>query len=804
MVSKSSPRIINSSELEEFISAASSKERIEIIHKWRQNSLTIDYDLLKGLIHFPLSQDEIISAFEICYPTYRAGFELWVMDHLLGWEQNIAATAIRTWATATDRILWHRLIPIAASPGLPQRIRFTILDIATLSHGFELVRATLNAKDWEELSSAFHALLFERCLQFDLFDSRLNKLAWKILDINRSASFPEDKSLIPAVCWLCRHAEDELKKWIASGPRAIWIEATSAIIEHHDRRNNEISKLEKLLTKDVDKLDQPLKLPAIWSRGEMKLTILNKLLRLAPSNPGLLDGLPIAAISGEGPIISSSDSWLDCLISHQPFGKFPGPANESGSIFSKSYDNNVFAKLHSARENAVAGKSNMSSDKISNTKDFSDEPESKAIIEHAFMDFVSVLSKTNDGTISGNGSWSLLAKSWLSPETMDINSLTAATRKGRGLMTLAHIMSMSKLKGRDDAVLKLLDHIRSNDETEIRSVARALGAINTPRSLLELINMLTRPNASNVVKQEIVNILSSKDLRALQKELRSVVHDFELPQNTDHPLFQLKDELSALLLPGNRPTIVTLRNEDTNGTNGENLDFELAGMIPHYNHLSSEVKRALRTALFFNKTVTSSKHADEIDLSPLIDMQYKAMELLYREFFEDHVSQILQRGTIQRKLDVIGYARPILRNMDDFESFIAALPVVKEIPFFSKFKLRKMLRALCQFEPGKRFTLDGLKAFGLFFFVFGRQQCKHGLASLVVTGAKDDIELAEYCRELHIFQDFRNRAAHEGFHPDASNDILGIWRTTALLVQWAFKVKDAQKTANSTSVKTAS
>jgi hypothetical protein len=804
MVSKSNPRIINSSELEEFISAASSKERTEIIHKWRQNSLTIDHDLLKGLIHFPLSQDEIMSAFEICQPTYRAGFELWVMDHLLGWEQNIAATAIRTWATATDRILWHRLIPIAASPGLPQRIRFTILDIATLSHGFELVRATLNAKDWEELSPAFHALLFERCLQFDLFDSRLNRLAWKILDINRSTSFPEDKSLIPAVCWLCRHAEDELKKWIASGPRAIWIEATSAIIENHDRRTNEISKLEKLLTKDADKLDQPPKLPAIWSRGEIKLTILNKLLRLAPSNPGLLDGLPIVAISGEGPIISLSDSWLDSLISHQPFGKFPGPANGAGSIFSKSYNTNVFAKLHSARENAVAGKSNMSSDKISNTKEFSDEPESKAIIEHPFMDFVSVLSKTTNGTISGNGSWSLLAKSWLSPETTDINSLTAATRKGRGLMTLAHIMSMSKLKGRDDAVLKLLDHIRSNDETEIRSVARALGAINTPRSLLELINMLTRPNASIVVKQEIVNILSSKDLSALQKELRSVVHDFELPQNTDHPLFQLKDELSALLLPGNKPTVVAFRNEDTNETDGENLDIELAGMIPNYNHLSSEVKRALRTALFFNRTVTSSKHANEIDLSPLIDMQYKAMELLYREFFEDHVSQILQRGNIQRKLDVIGYARPILRNMDDFESFIAALPVVREIPFFSKFKLRKMLRALCQFEPGKRFTLDGLKAFGLFFFVFGRQQCKHGLASLVVTGAKDDIELAEYCRELHIFQDFRNRAAHEGFHPDASNDILGIWRTTALLVQWAFKAKDAQKTANSTAVKTAS
>jgi hypothetical protein len=71
-------------------------------------------------------------------------------------------------------------------------------------------------------------------------------------------------------------------------------------------------------------------------------------------------------------------------------------------------------------------------------------------------------------------------------------------------------------------------------------------------------------------------------------------------------------------------------------------------------------------------------------------------------------------------------------------------------------------------------------------------------------GAKDDLELAELCKELHIFQDFRNRAAHEGFHPDASNDIMGIWRTTALAVQWAFRAKNAQKTNNIASEKSAS
>ena len=45
-------------------------------------------------------------------------------------------------------------------------------------------------------------------------------------------------------------------------------------------------------------------------------------------------------------------------------------------------------------------------------------------------------------------------------------------------------------------------------------------------------------------------------------------------------------------------------------------------------------------------------------------------------------------------------------------------------------------------------------------------------SSLFKTGTRE--LLFEYCKELHVFQDFRNRAAHEGFHPSASNDLDGI------------------------------
>ena len=143
--------------------------------------------------------------------------------------------------------------------------------------------------------------------------------------------------------------------------------------------------------------------------------------------------------------------------------------------------------------------------------------------------------------------------------------------------------------------------------------------------------------------------------------------------------------------------------------------------LKDYNLLSGEAKRALRTAQFFHLQVATSGNLTTIDLSPAIDMQYKALELSFREMFEDATGNLIRQGVLQRKLDVIGYARPIPRAMDEFERYIESLPIVNTIPFFSRFKLRKMLRAICQFRPGKRFTLDGLKAFALFFICFSRK-----------------------------------------------------------------------------------
>jgi len=792
---------ISDAELSRYLDSETSDERLALIGSWRDRGQTIDDKLLKGLLQLPLSDEEVMAAFEICSTQFKPAFELWVMENIMKWDQNVVAVALRAWAKITDRILWHRLIPIASIPGLPQRIRFTILDLASVTHGYELTLATLKGSGWEELSSAFHALLIERAVQYDLQSDRLTKLAWKILSDCKNHSHPENRCLIPAITYLIRNSEEELKKWLDGINSSLWKDLAKLVLEAHLARDVIFSKIEKSMLKS--QLKSPhneatfAKMPPMWSRASTPSAICEAIMSSEGIDSSLLHGLPRSSIAHTLKTAKLNTKWIETVIGALPIEDVYQASLHGTAQFARSYDGEKFGELAEARRQAAAGRLGIATDIIKSPHQFSESTHVVSVTsKHPAYKFLGTIAEDNSAKFNDGSVWAQLASAWVDPNKVDIRALTTMTRQHKGIASLANIMILSKMQGRDDAVLKLLDYIRSNDDTELRAVARSLGKINTSRSHLELIAMLTRPNASLAVQQEIVAILSQKDLKDLQKELRSAVQDLRVPQNSDHPLFQIKDELSSLVAPiehGQKNGMAPIHNSVN--LDEMNLDQELATMLPHYKDLSSEVKRALRTALFFNKSFATSSHANSIDLSPLIDMQYKAMELLYREFFEDSVSQSLQVGSIQRKLDVIGYARPIVRQMDEFEAYIASLPIVKEIPFFSKFKLRKMLRAICQFEPGRRFTLDGLKAFGLYFLVFGRQSCKAGLSNTFRVGTHNDLELAEFCKELHIFQDFRNRAAHEGFHPDASNDISGIWRTTASIVQWAFKIRDAQKSS---------
>jgi hypothetical protein len=751
-------RFVDSTKFSSYFQTSSRSERLKLISKWKEDNKSLPDKLLQDLFRIQISPQERLALIEASAPIDPAQYETWIFKHLLTWPQEVAVVALRSWASNTHKESWERLLPVIKLPGLPQRISYTILDISSEFAGKSITKAILETNGWEDFSPAYHGLLFDRCVDYSCSSPRVLALALKKLEENSNHAHSDDKCLISAGLFLIRFGKSSSVLDIcAKAPDCGWKALLHlAVKAHATRKKTEDLHAKKLAKSEFNAADYSRDLPP-WARESIDPLFLQKVIgQLDPKVTSAeiflagVDETTIKVAASEcvktcsTDVMDSVKRWLG-----EPVNQKKGMPKLSCELPYTGTSQDIF---------------------------FTELSGQKTSDEHKPRDF-----------------WEHLLMTWKSRNPLLLQPLTVEARKQSGLSTICYIMTLGRLVGSDDAVLKLMDHVRTNEEDVLRAIVSALGQINSPRSLLELISVLTRPNATLLVQQDAVAILAKKDLSGLQKELHAAVRDLRVPPDSSSPIAEIRESLESLITIKEAEVAPIKGNGTTETLDDVSLDTELRSMIPQYQELSSEVRRALRTALFFNHSIAGNETSNAIDLSPLIDMQYKAMELLFREFFEDPVSQALYRGDIPRKLDVIGYARPIPFKMDEFEHYVASLPVVREIPFFSKFKMRKMLRAICQFEPGKRFTLDGLKAFGLFFLCFSRLQCRFGLAGLVPIGAKSDLDLAQFAKELHIFQDFRNRAAHEGFHPEASNDILGIWKITANIVKWAFQIREAMK-----------
>lgn len=807
-------------QVNQYYRSESKLERIKFLSGLKIKGKRLPFEVVRDLFSLSLSNLESIALLESCHITNKPEFELWIFDNLLKFSQDVAATALRTWAEQTDTQLWHRVIPLMKIPSLPQRLHYTVLDIGQNFAGRVVTDTALNISGWEDYSQAYHALLFDRAIQFGCQSERLTQLAKKILKQNSLHSYPEDKSLSPAVAWLLfsgqmKHLQTEL----SHDPKSTWKQIYESAILCQEVTQKRWEKVSKGIQKgDEIKSSKILEsLPPVWNRNFVSgkdlipridhFSATESIQFLSGMARSEIDVIESEVLKSTNPKISYHirsmsayyASGRQCnskiLIERQEMLTASGVFGSFKKIMTEDFETPI-------SDESLTMKGSIESLR-SNSLDFfnavSHSPRSDA--QGSLKGSSSDPSRSTPDKSNNTNFWSLLGSAWMTRDTGSLNTLAIESRKNKGIATLAYLKTLGRFKGSDEAVLKIMDHIRTSDEDELKQIVQTLGEIDTSRSLLELISVLTRPNVTTAIQQDATAILQKKNLDNLQKELRATIQDLSVPVDPASPILEIKETLSSLLntkidTPSGQNSFKSKQN-DKALIDDKRLDLELSEMIPHYSFLSSEVRKALRTALFFNHSISGNEDTHAIDLSPLIDMQYKAMELLFRETFEESVSQALQKGDIPRKLDVIGYARPIPQKMDEFEQYIAMLPVVRDIPFFSKFKLRKMLRAICQFEPGRRFTLDGLKAFGLFFLCFSRSNCRFGLSNQIMIGMKDDRELAEFARELHIFQDFRNRAAHEGFHPQASNDLKGIWSTTAKIVDFAFSIRGFMDRQNS-------
>ena len=688
--------------IDEYLSGDTVEFRLGILRVLSASGGGLPPEVVVALLRLELAPAEKLALLEAVSTADPGVFEDFVFDHMIHWPQDVAAKALRLWAGSAARSRWPDLVRLAALPGLPQRILYTMLDVSSKAPDDRLLKAIIEEtvrSGRDEWSPAFKALLFMRMVERGVCQERVLEMARAICDRAAAELAPDDKSAMAAWVFLWRFD-------LAGFERAIGKVAS----------------------------DSP-----------------QSMLRLLPGDGSL-------AWMRRGGFSVESNARGD---GGKASKKIPGATTGGGET-----------KVSPATSRLEDGAATCLAWLLSR-----DTPAS------AVRDKVSGVWR--DLVIIGDAD---------EPD----ERWTAATnsfRTRKGIYRIACVRALGKRRGSDVAVLKLLDFVRSGDARELMEVARALGNVASPRAVQELISMISRPNASVELQLEIAAILKGLNLAGHGDAIHSAAsHLAVLIRNArrggvpSEALVEVWEALTGLVSSQPAGARLDGGSRVAGAVDERTMDEALAKSIPYYETLSAEVKRALRTAWYFHQQTGTGPAASAIDLSPVIDMQYKAMELLFREYFEDACGRLIQQGVIQRKLDLLGYSRPVPEKMDEFENFIAGMPVVKSIPFFSKFKLRKMLLALCQFKPGKRFTLDGLKAFGLFFLVFGRKDCPYGLGGIVSTvpeAFKDHEALAGFCSLLHIFQDFRNRAAHEGFHPDAAADIKGIWRNTAEIVQTA-------------------
>lgn len=808
-MAKSSPAVLD------YLKSRERANRLDILEKLAKAKTTIPIDLVDDLLELGISDTEKHKLISLVDTSDNLAFEHFITRNFPLWDQELAATGLRLWASASNNLMWYRFPELAKSNIISQRVLYTMLDTAYHSGGIKIIEAIVSRDDLFEYSQAFHALLLWRSIQWNFHSSTLDDIAVEIYKSSHNSIHPENKAALTSVIYLRKFAPQKLTPSTSEATNKTPLdEITWNLGLKTSDSKSKLSAYKKLLAKPPKtNLDKKIidSWPCMWDRhelsGEEIRFAVDSLHKSKSISWEFFSGCSVGALIDclEGMEDTTTLCWaittfyglLDrksmTTLIKQKSTKLKQRKETSGLpeyithlLIDKNHVTDLDTAAVIAEQNAILeGKTPQKWVEF-----FSQSQDSESQNRKAFFDLFYRATETE--TNLSDDIWSELIKSCKTPSEDQLDQLSEKARQLDGVYRLCYLETLGKFKNIDRAALKTLDYIRTKEEDELRAIIKALHGIKTPRSAMEMINILTRPNITAILQIETCQLLQTHDLTSLQKELRSALHDLKQSGSNASHTNELTDALSALLHtePAEIKTIEKAIKIPVNSAKDQDLNQALNARIQNFNALSSEVKRALRTAQFFHNQVISTSDIDSIDLSPVIDMQYKALELLFRESFEDVCSVLIHNGTLQRKLDIIGYARPIPKAMDEFEAYISKLPVIQNIPFFSKFKMRKMMRAICQFRPGKRFTLDGLKAFAIFFICFGRQQCRYGLNNLFDLGYNSDAELFEFCKSLHILQDARNRAAHEGFQPDASNDIDGIWLQTAGIIANVFQLNN--------------
>lgn len=357
----------------------------------------------------------------------------------------------------------------------------------------------------------------------------------------------------------------------------------------------------------------------------------------------------------------------------------------------------------------------------------------------------------------------------------------------------------------------LCDGLKSAPHVEKRWVVRALVRLDSNDAIKAILYQTLNHIDNDFIERTVYELFSSKHPRAKQALIRTVtkntISDKTKIAIIEHmkksPSQDILEELKDLMQVRMSDKVERcvqdavmeisqkfekVREDDSKDHKftSQEIDFVIKTFIRDVHLLSIDSRSALRTAeMIFIQSKDWGKEG--VDLSPIVNMYCKSVELVLRDTFEPFTDAIMRNGELSKKLDHLGYGKMVQEKMQNFEDFIADLPIIKTIPYFSKFKLRKMLRAICLYRPGKRFTLDGPKAFALFLLVTARQSCPYSLEKLFQLHLSD-LELFTFIKQVHALQDSRNRAVHEGLTWEAREEIDNLRKESYCIIDVCLKI----------------
>ncbi|WP_186649404.1 hypothetical protein [Fluviispira vulneris] len=317
----------------------------------------------------------------------------------------------------------------------------------------------------------------------------------------------------------------------------------------------------------------------------------------------------------------------------------------------------------------------------------------------------------------------------------------------------------------DDAIKAILYQALQHIDIDFveHTIVELLRSKHT-RSQQALIRSISKQNISLAIKIKIIREISLENPEEILQELKTL-QLLRLPESIDKEIQEAIARVSQKVTQPQKP-----KSESDTKISSQDIDLIIKSLVPYASYLSIDSKSALRTAeMILIQSIDWGNEA--VDLSPIVNMHCKAVELTMRDTFEAYTDSLVRKGELSKKLEIIGYGKGVIEKMNAFEDYIANLPVIRSIPYFSKFKLRKMLRAICLYRPGKRFTLDGPKAFALLLLVAARNECQFHLNQMMNLGFATDNDLFEFIKLVHSLQDSRNRAVHEGLTWEARDEI---------------------------------